>query len=128
MPMTRKRDHVLIIEDEPLVRNMLERIIAEMGYACLLAEQGDEGIRLIRENKHFIGTVIQDMFLPGTCGRELLREIKERVPEAPIILTSGEKGVNAETECDGNQIFYLPKPFDINTVKSHLAYCMDGHN
>ncbi len=79
---------VLIIEDDREILGLLAKKVEEAGYQTLTARDGEEGLRLIREEEPSL--VLLDMMLPGVDGLELLRR-KQALPETkdiPVIVIS----------------------------------------
>ena len=66
---------ILVIEDDPDVRNMITKILSSQGYATLEAGDGDDAIRVFDEHKRTIDLVILDVVMPGKNGKEVFDEI-----------------------------------------------------
>ena len=100
---------VLVVDDEPIVREVVVRYLEREGYRTLEAGDGDLARRLLEE--HSPGLVVLDVMLPGTDGLELCRWIRAR-SELPIIMLTarGEEAdriVGLELGADD----YVTKPF-----------------
>lgn len=78
---------ILIIEDDPTLRSLFKRFLGSKGYSILLAENGKEGLRLLRE-KH-PDLVITDIMMPEMDGLELLMAIRNGHDSVPVIAISG---------------------------------------
>jgi PAS domain S-box-containing protein len=107
---------VLIIDDEDLVRDVVARMLEDLGYAALTARDGATGLELIE--RHPIDVVLVDMTMPNMSGAEVITALRRTRPTLPVVLCSGYdragKGpVNAHA--------YLPKPFRIDTLEHTLA-------
>src|SRR6266540_4397737 len=100
---------VLVVDDEPIVREVVVRYLEREGYRTLEADDGDEA-RLLVE-KHDPSLVVLDVMLPGTDGLELCRWIRGRSELPVIMLTArGEEAdriVGLELGADD----YVTKPF-----------------
>jgi DNA-binding response OmpR family regulator len=66
---------ILIVEDEPVTRHLLEKTIGKKGYHTLSTDNGDQALTLIRE--HHPDLVMLDLMLPGAHGFSVCRQIKE---------------------------------------------------
>jgi DNA-binding response OmpR family regulator len=88
-PMAR----ILIIDDEPDVRTMVEQILKPTGHEVILAADGREGV--LRHQTSPADLVITDLFMPTQDGVETIREFRSRWPEVAIIAMSGN--ATAET-------------------------------
>jgi PAS domain S-box-containing protein len=82
-------ESVLVVEDEDVVRELAERILAGEGYRCITASSGAEAMALLEGSSAPVDLVITDIVMPGMSGRDLARAIRERYPEARILYTSG---------------------------------------
>jgi DNA-binding response OmpR family regulator len=100
---------VLVVDDEPIVRDVVVRYLEREGYATLEAGDGDDARRLVERER--VDLVVLDVMLPGTDGLELCRWIRAR-SELPVILLTarGEEAdriVGLELGADD----YVTKPF-----------------
>jgi signal transduction histidine kinase/FixJ family two-component response regulator len=78
---------VLIIDDEPDIRELLSILLEELGFATSTAHDGVHGLELFRERRPQI--VLTDIKMPGKDGVVLLKEIKAASPETEVIMISG---------------------------------------
>jgi CheY-like chemotaxis protein len=95
---------VLVVEDEEIVRTLLERMIAGLGYDVHGAASGDEALALIRDGAQF-DLVLTDFEMPGMSGQELADLVLELAPATKVLYMSG-----AAVEAAGED--FLAKPFD----------------
>ena len=83
--------HILVIDDDDSVRDVLKRFLERFGYIVSLASSGREGLRLLQQEKADI--VITDIFMPEMDGLEVILEIKKRCRKLsgciPVIAISG---------------------------------------
>ena len=79
--------HVLVIDDQKEVRNVLCRAMQSFGYEVHEAENGREGIRVSREIKPHL--VLTDIFMPEQDGLETIRALRKLYRDIPIIAMSG---------------------------------------
>ncbi len=79
---------ILIIEDEEIIRNLLQRKLTEEGYDVEIAEDGEIGMQKMRESKPDI--ILLDIIMPKMGGFEVLEEMKkdENIPDIPVIVIS----------------------------------------
>jgi DNA-binding response OmpR family regulator len=78
---------ILVIEDEDEVRGMLQRVLERAGYEVAVAPDGDEGIRLFRENPADL--IITDMIMPKKGGMETILDLRSEYPDVKIVAMSG---------------------------------------
>jgi signal transduction histidine kinase/CheY-like chemotaxis protein len=81
--------HILVIDDEEVLRVLSRSILKECGYKVTVAEDGFKGVDLYRKNNGEIDLVILDMSMPGISGKETFIELKQINPEVKILLASG---------------------------------------
>ncbi|HEU4731544.1 MAG TPA: ATP-binding protein, partial [Kofleriaceae bacterium] len=106
---------VLIIDDEDLVRDVVARMIEDLGYATITATDGTAGLAIVDSLP--IDAVLVDLTTPQTTGPQVVSQLRERRPNLPIILCSGfdreARGASADA--------YLPKPFRIDALDQTLT-------
>lgn len=86
---TRKPDmaRILIIDDDPIMRDMLREMLEEHGYEIAEAGDGDEGMASYRQ--HPADLIITDILMPGKEGLATIYEVRREFPDAKIIAISG---------------------------------------
>lgn len=85
--LNEKPTTVLIIEDDPSLRDSLRRTLRKTGYTILQAAEGGEGLALL--GTHVIDVVLIDIFMPGKEGIETIQAIRRTHPQVKIIAMSG---------------------------------------
>jgi polar amino acid transport system substrate-binding protein len=80
---------ILLVEDEQSVRAVVKALLEEYGYAVLEAVDGEDAVRVFRENCDRVQLVISDLIMPKKNGREAYREMKLIRPGIKAIFTSG---------------------------------------
>jgi CheY-like chemotaxis protein len=78
---------ILIVDDEPAVADVLADAVRLQGHVPAVARNGLEGLAAIEAE--FPDALFPDLVMPGLSGVELLREIRERYPELPIVVVTG---------------------------------------
>jgi CheY-like chemotaxis protein len=117
-----RRAKILVVEDEPDVRQFMVESLEILGYAVIEAEHGEAGYQyLLRETPDLM---ITDFLMPGMTGAELVKKAAAHFPGLPMIIATGyADSVALEAAVDGGAV--LRKPFRINelanTVKRALA-------
>ncbi|MDC7224518.1 MAG: cache domain-containing protein, partial [Spirochaetales bacterium] len=113
---------ILVIDDEKVLRMTASSILDNLGYEVLLAEDGESGLEIFREQYRSIDLVIMDMIMPKMNGKDCFYAMKEISPQVKVILTSGfsqEEDVK-ELRKDGLQGF-LKKPYTTADVINVLG-------
>jgi CheY-like chemotaxis protein len=118
--MTGRRRTVLIVDDEELLLTMGQTVLSSFGFEVLMANSGESALEAIDHSKLPIDLIITDLVMPKMSGRELIEQIQLRLPDVPILRTSGYVRAPGEEEQDT----YLQKPFTsqmlLRRVKSLL--------
>jgi len=79
---------VLLAEDDPVVRVMLERLLKQGGYDLVVAADGQEALQKSDEHKGRIDILVADVQMPGMTGADLAREMRKSRPDLRVILLS----------------------------------------
>lgn len=102
---------VLVIDDDPLIRKTLSSYLSKKGFEALVAEDGEEGLQKYEE--HIPDLVILDIRLPDVDGLEVLGRIREKNPNASIIIMTAYDDMKTTIEAIKSGAFeYLVKPLD----------------
>jgi len=119
---------VLVVEDEPTLREALCDSLDLAGYTVTAADNGLEAIRLLSEavDGSGIGMVISDVQMKPMDGYALLRHIRSSRPEIPVLMMTAYGTIQqAVQSMQAGAVDYLVKPFDakklVETVGRHLA-------
>ncbi len=114
--MLPEKKQVLIVDDEPNLRKILAAQLSRDGYDVLLAEDGEQGLAMIRD--HHVDMVITDLRMPKVDGMELLKEALREQPDLPIVMITAHGTVDTAVEALKTGAFdYLTKPFDKDEVR-----------
>ena len=118
---------ILLVEDEALIRTLVQTVLAQFGYAVIEATTGAAALELWREHRGEIRLLLTDYLMPdGMTGLELARKLRQESPELRIILTSGYgPSVTAQDPSLGRDIMFLPKPFEVNQLAEAVRACLD---
>jgi two-component system, NtrC family, response regulator AtoC len=111
-----ERKQVLIVDDEPNLRKILAAQLARDGYDVMTAEDGAQGLAVLRE--HHIDLVVTDLKMPNVDGMALLREALAEDPDLPVVMITAHGTVDTAVEALKLGAFdYLTKPFDKDEVR-----------
>ncbi len=107
---------VLVVDDEDLVRDVVARMIEDLGYAAITA--GDGSAALARLDAEHVDALLVDLTMPMMSGAELITAVRTRYPTLPIVLCSGyDRDRRGPVVADA----YLPKPFRLDALEGVLA-------
>ena len=107
---------ILVLDDEPSIRWVMDRILSQGGYISRLAADASEAWQLLK--KHSIRLAFVDINLPGQDGLSFTREILKKYPSLLTIVMTGESTMYTTVEAMKLGVFdYLPKPFNIEEIE-----------
>ena len=78
---------VLVVDDDPAVRKSIDRVLSNKGYAVITAENGEEAMRKLNEEKYDL--VYTDIRMPGMSGLDVAEQVKARKPWTPVVIITG---------------------------------------
>src|SRR5512139_3951109 len=87
---------ILVIDDDETVRDVLRSFLTGEGFHVVLAEDGEAGIALIREEKFDV--VLTDLVMPQVSGMEVLKEAATICPDTPVIMMTAFAAVETAVE------------------------------
>ncbi len=112
---------VMVVDDEPTMCRILERVLSGEGYKVAVALDGEKALKLFEE--HNPDVVLLDLMLPGMNGQEICRRIREVSETTKIIYLSAKAAPSdpaefrdLKSEADG----YLPKPVSSKQILSSV--------
>jgi len=120
------RFRVLVIDDDPGIREYLETVASRQGYDVFTVGDGEEALETIGTTRPDIVTL--DAVLPGMDGLETLRLLKQRLPEVPVIMLSGHG--QARTIVEAMRLGasdFLRKPFEVEELELAFQKALETH-
>ncbi len=123
---TRGHERVLLVDDEPAVLEMEERLLSSLGYHVTAAVDGLEALRLFRSDPSVFDVVISDMTMPRITGADLAVELLKVRADLPIVLVTGYSARIDEASARALGVRqFIMKPFSLRklaqTVRLALA-------
>ena len=108
-------EHILIVDDEEMIRDLLSSALLQEGYSCFQAANVDAAFGILGE--HPVDLVISDIMMPGRSGVDLLRDLKTVDPDIAVLMITGLSDMNTALECIHlGADDYITKPFGISRV------------
>lgn len=115
--------HILIIDDDIHIGNMLEEVLTKEGYRVSRAYSGTEAVLVLNTSGSRPDLVLLDLMLPGMSGEEVLPKIKG----IPVIVVSAKADVSEKVELLlGGAVDYVTKPFDIKELLARITVHLRG--
>ena len=111
--------HILVVDDEPAIRDTLKMALAFEGHTIELACDGPEALKKLAEQKFDI--VFTDFNMPEMLGNELVRRIKKEYPHQVIVMVTAYADFLSPREKKTNPVdFIITKPFALDTIANAL--------
>ncbi len=112
---------ILIIDDEPMIREMSSDMLSTIGYNVLVSENGADGIKLFKENSANIDLILLDLLMPEMNGITCFKKLKEIKDNVKVIISSGVADLTKRKELEDMGVAgYLEKPFSLKTIADYL--------
>jgi len=113
---------ILLIEDEPLVRDGVAELLEDLGFTVSTAATARETTRLLQQPDPRYRAVIIDLGLPDRSGTELAKDILAQLGGIPVIIASGsDRGDLDDVLANDVRVGFLAKPFGIRKIAEVFA-------
>ena len=87
---------ILVIDDEPGIRDLLDTLLTRKGFDVVLADGGHKGLEIFRRARP--DAVVLDLKMPGMDGIAVFQEMRRENPKQPVIVLSGDSSPETERE------------------------------
>ena len=115
MGITEGIKEILVVDDEPLIREIIIRKLSEFGYIATPVENAFEALNKMREKSYPL--VLSDIMMPGMDGIELLKRLRSLYPDTAVVMITAVSNVNIAIEALREGAYdYLIKPFNFEEV------------
>ena len=121
----RGRETLLIVEDDPAVRNLVASSLRREGYQLLLASSAEDALEIVESHRGTIDLLVTDAVMPGRSGIDLVRELMTRQPGLPVILMSGYTEETLPIRDLSKAITLLQKPFTPRDLRHRIRAILD---
>lgn len=123
-PSAHGNETILVVDDESVVRGLVDKILTARGYTVLPAAGPEDALRLI--DAHEVDAIVTDVVMPAMTGPELVEEIRRHRPHIRALFTSGypvESLADHGVSEDG--VAFVQKPFTTQELTSRLRQLLD---
>jgi len=127
-PLPRGTETLLLVEDEPSVRNLASKVLTAQGYTVLQANNGQDGLNLAREHRGArISLVVTDVIMPLMGGKVMAEWLQTTYPQMKILFTSGytDEAIAPHGVLDPG-VAFLPKPYTPAVLVRKVRAMLDG--
>ena len=112
--------HILVVDDEPLIRQSIQMLLDDDGYIVDEAGSGNEALALFEPGK--FDMIFTDYFMPEMKGDQLAAAIKKRSPKQPVVMITAFPEKLTSSDCPlGGIDSFICKPFELETLRSAIA-------
>lgn len=111
---------ILVVDDEPAVLVVLTKVLKRAGYVVVGCADGVAAIREMERNSY--DAIVSDMSLPGMNGVEVVKELRRRDPNVPVLFTTGHCAPDTSSSalaCGAVEV--LEKPIDLATLRESVS-------
>lgn len=117
---------ILVVDDEPTVREVARLSLEARGFTVLTAEDGPSGIALFEKRRDDVDAVLLDLTMPGLSGAETLAVLTEMKPGLPVVLTSGHGEQEVWERFRGRRLAgFVQKPFRPRDLVSRIVQALE---
>jgi PAS domain S-box-containing protein len=120
----RGREVVLLVEDDALVRELAQRLLAAQGYTVWPADSGESALAVLEKAARDPDLVLTDVIMPGMGGVELARTVRKQRPSIRILLMSGYAGEADQGTMGGFPMLW--KPFNLQVLAQKVRAVLDA--
>jgi PAS domain S-box-containing protein len=120
---------ILLIEDEPMVRDLALEVLSSRSYRVLTAKDGEEALSISRAHPEEIHLTVTDVVLPAMSGKEVARRLRETRPDLRVLFMSGyaeEQVVHRGVVED--DVAFLAKPFTPTALTEKVRLVLEGRD
>ncbi len=124
LPAGREQTHLLVVEDEPIIRQLFCTLLSASGYSVAEAQDGFSALEEIRRKRPAL--ILSDLNMPGMTGFELLSVIRRRFPAIHVIAMSGAFTGDAVPDGVAAEAFYQKSGRHISTLVKLIEQILNG--
>jgi len=122
--------HILLVEDEDMVRAVAERALTRQGYTVVTASEGEEALGLLAaqaDGDEQFDMIVSDVVMPNMDGPTMARHVRKKYPDLPILFMSGYAEEQLRKSIDLDKVNFLPKPFSVAQIAEAVGETLAEH-
>ncbi|MCB1692989.1 MAG: response regulator [Pseudomonadales bacterium] len=125
-PLIHGSGHILVVDDEEILRNLSSEMLAELGYTVTTVADGVEAVRYFERNASQVDLAIIDMIMPNMGGTECMAALRRIDPGIRAVMSTGfARDEVAKRIEDANVVGFLQKPYGMRELSQVVAEAMD---
>lgn len=123
-PPLHSHQSILIVDDEPYMRQTLELVLTQAGYKVIVAENGAQALDIFKRDPDGVALVITDMAMPVMDGRSAIKAMHAIRPRLPVIGTSG---MPSPEDSEAGIRYFISKPFKVEDLIATINKALTHH-
>jgi DNA-binding NtrC family response regulator len=116
---------ILVVEDEPRLRRLVQRALLTYGYTVLTAENVDHAVALAESHTGVIDLLLSDIIMPGLSGPDLAQRVVRLRPSIKVLYMSGFTSAGALGGSISRRTCFLAKPFTTHLLAQKVRECLE---
>ncbi len=117
---------ILVMDDEAAIRRATKRALEAHGYTVLLAEDGEEGLEIVRSSDQKIDLVVSDLIMPKLGGRQFKDALREQGENVAVLFSSGYSADEVyQTAILESEVPFIAKPWTIIDLLTRVREVLD---
>jgi putative nucleotidyltransferase with HDIG domain len=112
--------HIMVVEDEELIRDMIQQNIEWAGYKCTIAKNVEEALKILALDRKKVDAIITDIRMPGQSGIELTKKVKENYDSDVIVMTGFAEDFDYEKVIESGASDFFQKPINSKELMLRL--------
>jgi CheY-like chemotaxis protein len=126
-PIRGGKESILVVEDEPILRELVCEILSHYAYRVIEAGSGVEALKVWDEHNGQVDLLLTDMVMPeGMTGTEVAAQLRKRKPELKVVFTSGYSAEVMGTDFSQSDKVFLAKPYLPSRLAQVVRQCLDA--
>jgi PAS domain S-box-containing protein len=115
---------ILIVDDEPGIRNVLTSLLKEKGFETATAGTAAEGLKAVSED--FYNVIVLDIILPDAAGTQILEKLDKNSPDSEVVLITGHASLDTAIQALRNKSYdYIQKPFRLGQLLESIEGALE---
>ena len=122
----RGEGRVIVVDDDPMVRNVARRLLESFGLTVQAVEGGPEALELVGADPPAVDAVLLDMTMPEMNGSEVFEQLRRIRPDLPVVLMSGYHEDELSSELSAGISGFVQKPFTPADLARRMRFALEG--
>jgi putative nucleotidyltransferase with HDIG domain len=119
-----EEQRILIVDDEPMIRNILKTVVEAEGFKSDMAQNGKEALGCLQETRYHM--VLTDMRMPVMDGLSLLQHVKSNYEDTPVIMITAVADANSAIDAlSSGACDYVIKPFNVSDLRNKILGALE---